>query len=336
MIEPVHAWTAYPRPAGLPPVTVRDPSWPLVSVVTPSLNQGAFIRATIESVLGQDYPNIEYWVMDGGSTDGTLEVLRAYESDSRFHWVSAPDAGQSDAINRGWSRCRGDVLAWLNSDDTYRPAALRTQVAALRAHAECGVVYGDALYVDAAGAPVQMAYGRAYRVAELLRLTIPVQPTVFLRRDVVERIGPVDTRFHSSMDSEYWVRAARVTTFWYEPRLIATYRWHARSKTVAAARGFYGDWLAILDNFFADSARQDFPRRERDRIYADLYATQARLEASGGALRSAATYAWRALARGGLRPRLFTVPLALCDRLIPLRLYSRFEGWWTARQSRRR
>src|SRR6266498_4984769 len=92
---------------------------PLVSIVTPSYNFGGFIRATIESVLTQDYPNIEYWVIDGGSTDGTVSILTEYEHDPRFHWISERDRGQSDAINKGWSRCRGDIIAWLNSDDLY-------------------------------------------------------------------------------------------------------------------------------------------------------------------------------------------------------------------------
>ncbi len=103
-------WADHPTPERLPPIVMNDPALPLVSIVTPSYNQGRFIRATIESVLTQDYPNIEYWVIDGGSTDETVSILREYEHDPRFHWLSEPDKGQSDAVNKGWSRCRG-VLA---------------------------------------------------------------------------------------------------------------------------------------------------------------------------------------------------------------------------------
>src|SRR5262245_18584250 len=102
-------WADDPTPEDPPPVVVDDPSMPLVSVVTPSYNQGHFIRETIESVFAQDYPNIEYWVVDGGSTDETLSILRSYDHDPRFHWISERDQGQSDAINKGWSRCRGDI-----------------------------------------------------------------------------------------------------------------------------------------------------------------------------------------------------------------------------------
>src|SRR4051794_35419687 len=105
-----------------------DGDWPLVSIVTPSYNQGQFIRETIDSVLSQDYPNLEYWVIDAASTDQTLDVLRDYERDPRFHWISEADRGQSDAINKGWNRCQGSILAWLCSDDLYCPGAIKTQV----------------------------------------------------------------------------------------------------------------------------------------------------------------------------------------------------------------
>src|SRR4051812_10184477 len=130
-------WGNYPLPEQLPAPVIGDPALPLVSIVTPSYNQGRFIRETINSVLSQDYPNVEYWVIDGGSTDETITILREYEHDARFHWISEPDRGQSDAINKGWRRSRGEILAWLNSDDTYLPGAIRAHVQALRQHQDC-------------------------------------------------------------------------------------------------------------------------------------------------------------------------------------------------------
>ncbi|NTW01444.1 MAG: glycosyltransferase, partial [Oscillochloris sp.] len=116
-------WAAYGSVDDAPPPIIGDPTLPLVSVVTPSYNQGRYLRATIESVLGQSYPNLEYIVIDGGSSDESLNVLRTYADEPRMRWLSAPDRGQSDAINKGWARSRGHILAWLNSDDTYLPGA---------------------------------------------------------------------------------------------------------------------------------------------------------------------------------------------------------------------
>src|SRR5579872_2956802 len=114
---------------------------PLVTIVTPSYNQGRFIRATIESVLTQDYPNIEYIIMDGASTDETADVVRPYLD--RLTFVSEPDRGQSHAINKGFARARGEIVAWLNSDDLFLPGAVRRAVEAFRAAPQSGVVYGE-------------------------------------------------------------------------------------------------------------------------------------------------------------------------------------------------
>ena len=122
------------------------PDVPLVSIVTPSFNQARFIRETIESVLAQDYPRIEYIVVDGGSTDGTIDILRGY--DGRLIWSAERDRGQADAINKGFRRARGEILAWLNSDDTYLPGAVSAAVSHLVQHRDCAMVYGDGFLID--------------------------------------------------------------------------------------------------------------------------------------------------------------------------------------------
>src|SRR5512141_1228507 len=122
----------------------------LVSIITPSFNQAPYIEATIQSVLGQDYPRIEYIIIDGGSTDGTVDVIRKYES-RLANWVSEKDKGQTDAINKGFARAKGDILAWLNSDDTYEPGAIRAAVQYLQAHPETGLVYGDCNFINVSG-----------------------------------------------------------------------------------------------------------------------------------------------------------------------------------------
>ena len=123
---------------------------PLVTIVTPSYNQAAFIERTIQSVLGQDYPDIEYIIMDGGSSDGSAEIIRRYE-DRLAYWESVKDKGQTDAINKGFARAHGEILAWLNSDDVLYPHAVSEAVAYLTEHPECGLVYGNCDFIDAEG-----------------------------------------------------------------------------------------------------------------------------------------------------------------------------------------
>jgi glycosyltransferase involved in cell wall biosynthesis len=335
MTKPTASWADYAVPDQLPTPIIGEAALPLVSIVTPSYNQGRFIRQTIKSVLDQEYPNIEYWVIDGGSTDETIAILQEYEHDARFHWISERDRGQSDAINKGWRRCSGDIFAWLNSDDTYLPGAIRSQAQALQQHHDSGVVYGDALYIDEQSAPLYTAYGRPYHMLELLRLTIPAQPTTFIRRTVCEAIGPMNEHFKYSMDSEYWVRAAKIAGFWYEPGCIATYRLHDRSKTIADRERFYHEWLAILDDFYADPHVARRYSHHKSSLYADIYSTIAALEFRQGSLKRGIEFFSKSLAMGTVRPRMFTIVLALIDRNTSLHVSSRFVQWWTRVRSRR-
>ena len=161
--------------------------YPLVAIVTPSLNQGQFIRATIDSVLAQDYPNLVYWVIDGGSKDGTLEILQSYGD--RLRWVSEPDGGQSQAINKGWQLTTGEIVSWLNADDLLAADAVSHAVKAMLAHPEIGGVYGNCLYISEDGAPIKQYPAQPYDRELLIVETenfIP-QPGTFLRREVLER-----------------------------------------------------------------------------------------------------------------------------------------------------
>jgi len=327
------AWAAYaPHVLHAPPPLIRDPSMPLVTVVTPSYNQGRFIGDTLASVLGQDYPNLEYLVVDGGSSDETLAMLRRFAGDPRMRWISEPDRGQSDAINKGWASAHGQILAWLNSDDTYLPGAIARQVAALGAYPAAGAVYADALYTDAAGRPLTRLAGRPFSPLAVLRLELPAQPTVFLRRAIVAQVGPLNLARRYSMDSDYWARAMLLAPFAQTHADVATYRLHAESKTVAQPAGFYAEWLAIAEGFFAAPGVPPELRAARRAVLADIYAAMANLEAAGGKPRAALRYLVYALGLAGLRPRMLKLPLALLDRALPLGLAARATALWGRRR----
>jgi glycosyltransferase involved in cell wall biosynthesis len=224
---------------------MSDQSTPLVSIVTPSFNQAPFLEETIRSVLDQDYPRIEYIVIDGGSTDGSLEIIRRHQS-QLAHWSSEEDMGQTDAINRGFSLAHGDVLAWLNSDDTYRPGAVKEAVAYLRDHPEVGMVYGHAYYVAGDG-HVLAPYPTGVTDLKGLRrgvTTIP-QQAMFFRSKLWRMVGPLDPSFYYAMDYDLWVRIAEVTPIALCRRPWANFRIHETSKSLTAASRCWPEMIRV-------------------------------------------------------------------------------------------
>jgi glycosyltransferase involved in cell wall biosynthesis len=218
---------------------------PLVSIVTPSFNQARYIEATIQSVLAQDYPRIEYLIVDGSSTDGTVEIIRKYEGKGEVTpplqrhgidwWVSEQDKGQTDAINKGFGRARGEVLAWLNSDDTYEPGAVSAAVKYLLDHPSVGMVYGDCNFINEDGTVIGK-FGSAQTDYRLLRqgyVHIP-QQTMFFRADLWKQVGPLDPSFYFAMDYDLWTRLASRTELKYVPQTWANFRLHTTGKTIAA------------------------------------------------------------------------------------------------------
>ena len=218
---------------------------PKISLVTPSLNQGRFIRATLESVLSQGYPDLDYGVQDGGSTDGTLAVLREFEA--RVPFVSGKDAGQADAINRGLARATGEVLGYLNSDDVLLPGALAAVGETFASDPDLVFVWGRASYLDEAGNAVSPYLVRPDAIERLADACFIAQPAAFFRRKVWEEIGLFDESLHHTMDYDYWLRiAARypASRTRFLDRELAGCRVHADAKTVAG-------WSRALDEIFA-------------------------------------------------------------------------------------
>jgi glycosyltransferase involved in cell wall biosynthesis len=221
----------------------RSNAKPLVSIVTPSFNQREFIDATIQSVLKQDYPNVEHIVMDGGSTDDTMKLLKQYE---HLEWVSEPDKGQSDAINKGFKRSKGEIIAWLNSDDIYMPGAISEAVAALQQHPDWGIVYSNLIEIDSTGKSLRRFVTDEFDLEqEINRGNIIPQPASFFRRGVIEQAGWIDERYHYAMDYDLWIRAARIAPIKKVDGWWAGFRLHETSKTVSENQKFWAEERAI-------------------------------------------------------------------------------------------
>lgn len=221
------------------------PYLPLVSIVTPSYNQARFLEATIQSVLSQNYPRLEYIIVDGGSIDGSVEVIRKYESKLAW-WVSEKDRGQTDALNKGFARAKGDTLAWLNSDDTYAPGAIASAAKYLQMHREVGLVYGDANYIDEQGKIIGRFPAAPTDLQRLRQgyVHIPQQAS-FFRGALWRTLGPLDPSFYFAMDYDLWVRIASHSEVKYMPETWANFRLHAAGKTLAADDRCWPEMLRV-------------------------------------------------------------------------------------------
>jgi glycosyltransferase involved in cell wall biosynthesis len=206
---------------------------PLVSVITPSFNQAAFLEETICSVIEQDYSRFEYIIIDGGSTDGSVDIIKKY-ANYLAGWVSEKDKGQTDAINKGFALAKGEILAWLNSDDTYQPGAISQAVSCLIDHPEIGMVYGDANFIDANGKIIGRFPAAQTDYKRLRRGYVHVtQQAAFFRANLWKQVGPLDPTFYFAMDYDLWVRLAAQAPLLYVPKTWANFRLHGDSKTIA-------------------------------------------------------------------------------------------------------
>jgi glycosyltransferase involved in cell wall biosynthesis len=230
---------------------------PLVYIVTPSFNQARYLEATILSVLEQDYPNLEYIIVDGGSTDGSVDIIKKY-ADRLAWWVSEADKGQTDAINKGFARAKGDIIAWINSDDTYDPGAVSAAVKYMQSHPDVGLVYGDTHFIDENGQVIGKFNARQtdYGLLRQGYVHIP-QQAAFFRGDLWREVGPLDPSFYFAMDYDLWVRLAERAPIHYTPQMWANFRLHSSGKTIISDdrcwpemirvhRRGGGSWLSII------------------------------------------------------------------------------------------
>lgn len=207
--------------------------WPRVSIITPSYQQGQFIEETIRSILLQGYPNLEYSIIDGGSTDGSVAVIKKY-SDWLSYWECQPDRGQSHAINKGFRCATGEILTWLNSDDRLTSGALAAVATILTESPACPVVTGDYEDIDLAGTPMRKRFGMPLGTEDLIVCRRHLgQPATFYTRTVLDRVGLLDESLHYSMDHELFIRMRLAFPFAYTPRVLAQLRLHPEAKTVS-------------------------------------------------------------------------------------------------------
>lgn len=205
--------------------------YPLVSIITPSYNQAEFLEDTIKSIIKQDYANIEHIIIDGSSADGSVDIIQKYKKHLAY-WVSEPDKGQSNAINKGFSHAKGTIYAWLNSDDLLSPSAVRIAVHYLTREPEIGLVYGDRLHIDSKGNVVGINRCPSHDTNMFRRnFTLP-QETVFFRREFIEKVGGVDESLKFSMDFDLWCKMNQVTKMYHIPAFIGCFREHGSAKSI--------------------------------------------------------------------------------------------------------
>jgi glycosyltransferase involved in cell wall biosynthesis len=257
---------------------------PLFSIVIPSFNQGAFLEECLRSALEQSGPACEVMVIDGGSDDASLDILRRYEPRLAF-WVSEPDRGQAHAVNKGWARAKGEVLGWLNSDDRLEPGALEAAAAAYARRPGAALLYGDVQEIDDEGRPIGRKSMDGYGLRSLLLGKNMGQPGVFIPRATYAALGGLADNLHYALDFEYFLRvwSAYPDGGAYIPRLVASSRVWEDAKTLRKGEEFGEEYLAVLEAYFE---RPDLPadvrRLRRKALAQSVYFRQARIFLRGG------------------------------------------------------
>jgi glycosyltransferase involved in cell wall biosynthesis len=228
--------------------SASDQKHPSITVITPSFNQGRFIRATIESVLSQGISDIEYLVFDAGSTDETISVLNSF-GDS-IQWVSEADNGQTDAVNKGLRVARGNIIGWLNSDDIYYPGAFNAVLEVFERHPEVDILYGEADHIDESGNVMEPYYNEEWDYERLRDVCFICQPAVFFRKSIVDEFGLLNDKLRYCMDYEYWLRIGKKKPFYYLKEKLAGSRLYQDNKTLGSAVAVHEEIMLMFKREF--------------------------------------------------------------------------------------
>ncbi len=261
----------------------------LVSIITPSFNQAAYLEQTILSVLQQDHPRIEYIVIDGASTDTSVDIIRKYESKLSY-WVSEKDHGQAEAINKGFARATGEIVAWLNSDDYYLTGAVSSAVKIFEENPDVVLVYGNMLAVDEHGITFNTLNYKQLTLEDLLCFQIIGQPAVFMRRSALDNLK-LDSTFHFLLDHYLWIQIARRGKILHVDQIWAAARYHAEAKNRAKAAEFGREAFLILENVKRDVNLALILEKVDRRARASAHRVDARYLLDGGQP-AAALSAW--------------------------------------------
>lgn len=268
-----------------------DP-YPLVSIVTPSFNQAAYLEQTLCSVLDQGYPNLQYIVVDGGSTDGSVEIIKKYAHHLTW-WVSEKDSGQAEAINKGFARCKGEIVAWLNSDDLYLNQSIQSVVEVFAVHPDAAMVFGDVLAIDQSGKSINLMRFDDWGLEDLMQFKIISQPGVYIRRSALEKAGFLDQSYHYMLDTHLWLKVAQHGAMIYSRQTWAAARYHETAKNISQPVGFGKEAYRIVDWMKKQPSLKEKYQANENKILAGAHLFNAHYLLDGNQDKEALKVYWK-------------------------------------------
>lgn len=284
---------------------------PLVSIIIPAYNLAHYLEAAIQSVLSQDYPNVELIVLDDGSTDDTRKVLERYTG--RFYWETHRNMGQAETINKGWRMSKGSILAYLSPDDTMAPTAVSKSVEHLLANPDVVLTYCDYNLIDARSQVVRRVYAPDFDYHNMVtKLTCPPGPGAFLRREAFEATGGWNSLFKQVPDYEYWLRLGLQGTFIRIPEVLASFRVHSKSQTFAVASEQESEeYVQVIRGYYKSQAVPAEVLAAKDEALSNAYVYTARSHLRSGRYKKGVQSLWRGLCTYPKNARVRTLRVIL-------------------------